>query len=664
MALVGVIDILSTLDTSGLKKGLKEASSDISGFVGKFSAVSGSIAAVGAAIGATAIVGGIQDAAFASTELIDSTTDAAARLGTSVKSLTELRYAAKYLGVETESLDSALQKFSVNLGGAEEDTSKTGQALKRLGLDAKSLATEDPAQALKQVVGAFGKLPDQAAKSAVAMQLFGKGGVAILPFLSAGEKGIGDLIVEANKLGITFDDLAGATIGDMKDGIDKLKDTLMGVSNELLVELSPAITYTAQSFIGFVKAVGGAKKIGQTLIDAFPPKQAFDAAYAGFHNLTGIVKQYAGVVDGDAPKAEIADDGSAAKAKRLADMQAQLDIKVAEVTIDLQKQVDTFGKSAEEIKLWELAQQGASKATLQQASALIEQKKHLEEQKKLLEELKSTAKSMVEASLTPYEKQQKEIGKVNELLERGLITQADYQKLINKIGKEGQKTIDAAVGAKLTPKEKFDQRKAELDSHLAEGTIDGAGYARGLKDANEELVDAGKSLTGAALNPLEAYVKRRKELLKGLEDQTINATQFNRGITDARKDFESAVKSIVGDVEKPQEAYLRKMQELQKGLAEGWIDQKTFDKAHATAFDDFQHASGNADPKFAGALQAGSAEARSQMLKFTYGSTKDPFNELTDNGKKQVQLQNDTVSVLKSIDSKLTKSTDLPEIDF
>jgi hypothetical protein len=661
MGKIAVLQILSTMDNSGLKKGTKEAESDVSKFLSKVSGIGPAFGPVGAAIAAAGIARGIYDAAKASDELIRSTGLAAAKLGTTTQALSALRFAAKYSGVEAETLDHAMQKFSINLGGVDEEGGKTSDALRNIGLDAKALATMSPDEALMQVIGAFQKLPDQASKSAAAMAIFGKQGVQLIPLLSKTTDEIKALTKDGMTLGMVFDDVASGKVIAMDHALGKVFDGFQGVSNEILIELAPALKDVAEAFLGVIKAVGGAKNIAQVFLDSSGITALLGAKemlgkMGGMFDLSGGTR----VTPVTAPEVAKADPAATRAALAATVMQGKVD----DLTKDLNKQIATFGMTADEVKVWELAQAGASAKVLGTVTALSAQQKALEENKKVMDELKSSAKSMLEGAQTPLEKETAEIAKVIDMRKRQIITEEQFQKLMGKIGEDSKKTVDAAVGAKLTPKQEFDKRKAQLEKDLKEGTIGKSGFDAGMEDANKALTDAGKSLTAAQLTPLEAYIKRRKELLKGLEDQTIDKKQFNRGMEDAKKEFDDGVKGIVGDIETPQEKYLKRMQELQKNLASGTIDKKMFDKAHGKAFSDFQEGSGAKDPKFSGALQQGSAEARSQILKFTFGSSKDPFAEMTDNGRKMLSLTGSTDATLKSIDKKLKGSKDLPNDDW
>ncbi|MDE8344524.1 MAG: LptA/OstA family protein, partial [Acidocella sp.] len=93
---------------------------------------------------ATAALGGVVASGI---ERLDQLGDAAQQLGVTTQALSELRYAANLSGSSAEDLDAALVKMNANLGDAATKATPTGDALKKLGLDAREIATLAPDEA-------------------------------------------------------------------------------------------------------------------------------------------------------------------------------------------------------------------------------------------------------------------------------------------------------------------------------------------------------------------------------------------------------------------------------------------------------------------------------------------------------------------------------------
>lgn len=66
-------------------------------------------------------------------------------------------------------------------------------------------------------------MPDGADKSALAMKVFGKSGMELIPLLNEGSDGITKLTDRARELGLVFDEQAGRNADAFNDGLDELK---------------------------------------------------------------------------------------------------------------------------------------------------------------------------------------------------------------------------------------------------------------------------------------------------------------------------------------------------------------------------------------------------------------------------------------------------------
>lgn len=129
-------------------------------------------------------------------------------IGGSVSQVSALQGALQLSGVSSTAASSGLRIFSKNLQGASSDQAKTAAMTKLLGTGFKDahgniLPMND---LLPKVADHFKSMPDGAAKTAAAMQLFGRNGTAMLPFLNKGSAGIADLEAKAKSLGLVLDD--------------------------------------------------------------------------------------------------------------------------------------------------------------------------------------------------------------------------------------------------------------------------------------------------------------------------------------------------------------------------------------------------------------------------------------------------------------------------
>jgi len=109
--------------------------------------------------------------------------DAAEKTGSSVEKIGGIFQAAKITGDDWGTIEGAIIKMDKALHGADDGAKGAAQALAFLGLKADELRRMDPADAFDTIAGALSKVQDGSGKSAIAMDLFGKSGAQVLPFL-------------------------------------------------------------------------------------------------------------------------------------------------------------------------------------------------------------------------------------------------------------------------------------------------------------------------------------------------------------------------------------------------------------------------------------------------------------------------------------------------
>lgn len=248
MATIGKIDIAMGVQTAELRKGLATASAQVRSFdsgLGKLAAAAGGVLAVG----------GIAAWTQSSLTAIDATNDLAAQIGTTGDRLSELRYAAKLSGSETETLDNSLQKMTTVLGDAARDGGPAAGTLRQLGLEARDLIAVDPATAFERIAAAISTVDNPALQASAAVDVFGKSGVKLLNTLRAGPEEMERLKKEAQALGISVGGIDAAKVAQANDALDKLGFATQGLGNTLAVSLAPTITSVVETMTGWVASI-------------------------------------------------------------------------------------------------------------------------------------------------------------------------------------------------------------------------------------------------------------------------------------------------------------------------------------------------------------------------------------------------------------------------
>ncbi len=238
-------DTKSGLDSAkrnfaGLKSGVADAADGIDGFR---TAVSGAVAALGVTAFAGWVKGAIDSA--------DALNDLSEQTGIAAGKLSEYQYAAQMSGTSLDTLSTGFKELAKGIASNDD-------ALKSIGV-----ATRDAAgnlrgtdQVLEDVAEKFAGYEDGAAKSALAMQLFGKAGQEMIPFLNNGKEGLAELRGEAQSLGVVLSDDMVAAAANFNDGLDRLKTAGGGFAAQLAGELLPALGVVSDSLLGTAQDSG------------------------------------------------------------------------------------------------------------------------------------------------------------------------------------------------------------------------------------------------------------------------------------------------------------------------------------------------------------------------------------------------------------------------
>ena len=127
------------------------------------------------------------------------------------------------------------------------DTQVNGQegsaALKALGVSATDAHGQiRPTEAvLLDLAEKFADMPDGADKAALAVKLFGKEGLAIIPFLNQGREGITALMEEAQRLGLVMSEDVARASEIFNDNLTRLSAIFEGVQRQIGAAIIPIL---------------------------------------------------------------------------------------------------------------------------------------------------------------------------------------------------------------------------------------------------------------------------------------------------------------------------------------------------------------------------------------------------------------------------------------
>lgn len=201
----------------------------------------------------------------------DALDEMSQRVGVSAKELSTLNYAAERGALDIGKFEAGMVKLTKAASDTSRGVGSASSAFEALGINVKnadgSLKGSD--QLLKEISTQFAGMADGAGKTALAVELFGKAGAQMIPFLNQGAEGIAAVQEEARALGLEIDDATAALAGSFNDALGDLRSLATGLGNDLARELLPSLNELAKNAVEAGKqmraASGGAEVLANGL---------------------------------------------------------------------------------------------------------------------------------------------------------------------------------------------------------------------------------------------------------------------------------------------------------------------------------------------------------------------------------------------------------------
>lgn len=251
-ATVGILRALLTADTAqfeaGMRRGIdvtkkfgtdvdkaaKQSTSAMGGLSGSLGSVNKLLGAFGVSLGIGTLIGFGNSLLKMGDELVR----VADRTGLTTTEVQKLQYIAGQSGNSLDELTGAVGQLQNRLASGDKSAV---HAVKQLGINLQELRAANPYEQMAQIADAISKVPDPATKAAMAMDLFGRTGIAILPTLNDQFRQLGDDAPRMSDEAARSLDRAGDAMGRfglsvkvfgatvLVDIIDKFKWFMVGV---------------------------------------------------------------------------------------------------------------------------------------------------------------------------------------------------------------------------------------------------------------------------------------------------------------------------------------------------------------------------------------------------------------------------------------------------
>ena len=173
----------------------------------------------------------------------DEINDLSQRTGISTELLSSFKLAADKSGSSLEGFATGMKGLSRAMFDANDGLAASKEAFDQIGVaytdaEGKLRPLND---VMLDVADRFKDMPDGARKSALAMRLFGKSGIDLIPMLNLGRAGLEKEADAARKLGMVFSKEAAKACDEFNDSLAELKGGMQGVGIQIGNALMPIV---------------------------------------------------------------------------------------------------------------------------------------------------------------------------------------------------------------------------------------------------------------------------------------------------------------------------------------------------------------------------------------------------------------------------------------
>ena len=189
----------------------------------------------------------------------DALAKTASRIGTTTAELQKLQFASELSGLNIETTNMALQRFSRRAAEAARGTGEAQGVIRELGLDARELAKAPLSDAMLMLADAFESVEGGTQQLRIAFKLFDSEGAGFVTMLNQGSAALRELFNEAEGLGFILSASAVQGVEQTNDALTKLGFVLAGIRDQFTAVLAPAIQFVTDKLTTFITANVNAK---------------------------------------------------------------------------------------------------------------------------------------------------------------------------------------------------------------------------------------------------------------------------------------------------------------------------------------------------------------------------------------------------------------------
>jgi hypothetical protein len=497
---------------------------------------------------------------------VERLTQLASRLGVSFDFIQVLQVAAVKTGTSVDELGSSFNRFLKSVNDARTGSSAAVSAFGDLGISVDQVRSATPEQLFTDVAAALLQIDDPARRAAVALQLFGKAGLELLPVFDE----LATAREELERLGAAISDRQREQIARFGDELDRASIAAKGFADQSSAAFADSAANVTLAFTEITASVNRFSQENQTASQALATSLVDLVPLVGQLNLLGrTLRQFGDDADGSAGGvSQIADSLEQSQAEADA-LQKSLD-RVRQSVSDAIDESAAFG-------------QAGFDAALQYQESIRELQAQLDDE--LINE-ETFRRNAARAGKVFRD----EITRIENDAKIELQIEADAQATVAGLRAEISKAIDdaaqfgqAGFDAALQFQNKIEELGRQFDSDLineetlrrgvaaANAEYDAQiGKVKQLQDEQRRLIDADRARLEGLLEANSAAVQLEQDLLAVQREQARVSEQLaaaraagNAADADAAAARQAELDQLQGKLEDQQLA-------LEQGFGQGF----------------------------------------------------------------------------------------------
>jgi hypothetical protein len=252
-AVIGALRVVLGLDSAAFETGLDQSQRRAAAFGNAmktaFAVVATAAAAAGVAVGA-ALKGAINEA--------DDLSKSASKIGIPIEELSKLAYAADLSDLSLEGLTAGVKKLSSSMAGVLAGDKSATQLFSGIGVSATDAQgkLKSTTQVLGELSDKFASMKDGAEKTALAVKIFGKSGLDMIPLLNGGSAALQEATAEAAAFGLEVSAATGKAAEQFNDNLSRIGYAASSLSTQLAAALAPGLAGISDVIVEVVKNAG------------------------------------------------------------------------------------------------------------------------------------------------------------------------------------------------------------------------------------------------------------------------------------------------------------------------------------------------------------------------------------------------------------------------